>query len=502
MLLTVNSFNKQPTGSNCHLQLHSDLVSLAALVTSSMHLLSHGSIRSTTFLHKANRLLVYNALKCISGSSALPPHVGAQDIPRLLDIRKVLKQLRLLPRTTTFLCCSRCFTLHCEWSSHEKEFICPTYERLDSSITAICGTPLLIKERQVVAQSLIDWIGRMLARPDIEHALEIASYQQRRHSETVSSILDAAWVRGLVWLDGRPFLPSSAPELNLLLSLNVDSFHPFGLKPAGVHYSSTGVYMALLSLPGDIRYKKENMFFFTLIPGPSSPHGEHINSILKPLIDELEVLWSGVYYSCTAMKPGGRLVRVAMGCVVCDLPAALQVAGFAHHSSNNFPCAFCDITGAEMKQGNTKARLRSRAHLEKLGKMWLAKETSLEREQHFKKHSVRFTELSRLSYFDLTRSKVIDTMHTFFLGGIDRHISALLGMDSRTPDASGIAPPQLLSEVDHFDAEVTLQGGVRSQVQALGRIGIVSLCYARGLRVAGSVKMLMSLLWVSLSICL
>jgi Transposase family tnp2 len=419
-------------------------------------------------------------------------------IPNLLHARKILKQLELLPKTTDFLCCSRCFTLHREWDDRSAVHVCNVREALDPSATNICGTALVIKRRKILVQSLIDWIGRMLSRRDIEQELEVASYQSRPPLETISSILDGAWVRSLMGLDGRPFLPSSSPELNLLLSLNVDSFHPLGLKPAGSHYSSTGIYMTLLSLPASIRYKKENMFLFSIIPGPSAPHAEYLNSILMPLLDELEILWSGVYYSCTALKPDGRLVRVCMACVVCDLLAALQVAGLASHSSDILPCAFCHIRGSEMKQKNQQAPLRSRASLERLGNEWLKKDSALERKKHFKCHGVRFTALSRLSYWDITRSKVVDAMHTFMLDGLSRHISSLLGMDSNIPDANEICAPQLLSEADLFDAELVLWAGKRSQVEALGRIGVVSLCHARGLRHAGGIKTLIAMLWVPL----
>ena len=463
-----------------------------------MHLIAHSSLRSTAFLHKAHRQLVYTALENTTDPNSPQnnsvPALG--DISGFSDARKVMHRLDLIPRTVDFICCSRCFALHHEWDMQETEFIC--HNQLDTLTGRICGQRVVIQQRQIVVQSLIGWIGRMLGRANVERELEDASYQQRLPLEGTSSILNAAWVRSLAGKDGRPFLPSSPPELNLLLSVNVDGFHPLGLKPAGAHYTSTGIYLALLSLPVNLRYRKENMFFFTLIPGPEAPHGEHLNSILSPLVDELEVLWSGVRYSCTSRKPGGRLVRVAMGCIVCDLVAALQVAGLAHHSSDILPCAFCHIRGTEMKQSNVSVPLRSRAQLERLGHEWLALNSTSKRQKHFKQYGVRFTVFSRLPYFDITRAKVIDAMHAFFLNGFSRHINGLLGMDSRVPDASKVSSPQLLPEADLFDAEVILQSRIPSKVEALGRLAVVSLCHARGLRCAGGMKALIAALWVSL----
>ena len=478
------------------------------LITSSMHLLAGSSLKSSAFLHKAHRQLVYTALENI-GQNVVDLNdprndfaPALDDISRQSDARKIMHRLDLIPRTVGFICCSRCFTLHHERDAKEAVFICRNL--LDPLTGQICGEQAAVQQRQIMVQSLINWIGRMLGRANVEKELEDASYQQRPPLEATSSILNAAWVRSLAGKDGRPFLPSLPPELNLLLSVNVDGFHPLGLKPAGAHYTSTGIYLALLSLPANLRYRKENMFFFTLIPGPEAPHGEQLNSILSPLVDELEALWSGVHYSCTARKPGGRLVRAAMGCIVCDLVAALQVAGLAHHSSDILPCAFCHIRGAEMKQSSARARapLRSRAQLEQLGQEWLELNSTSKRQKHFKQHGVRFTVFSRLPYFDITRSKVIDAMHAFFLNGVSRHINSLLGMDSRVPETSEVSSPQLLHEADLFDAEIILRSKIPSKVAALGRLALVSLCHARGLRCAGSAKSLMAVLWVSPLACL
>lgn len=453
-----------------------------------MHLLARTSLASANFLHRANRLLQSNSQN----------YVGEMDGPRVptrgIDVRRLIRALKLPPATSSFICCSKCFHLHHEWNPQASFILCQNIP--DPSQNQSCGTHLVIRERRMVVQSLINWIGRMLSRVDIEHILEDQSYQERPKKFTVTEALDAKWARELTGPSGRPFFPSLRPELHLLLSLNVDSFNPFGMKPAGVHYSATGVYMTLMSLPAGIRYRKENTFFYTLTPGPGAPHNDDINSILAPLVAELEALWTGIYISETAKLKKGRIVRAAMGCLVCDLLAALQVAGLGDHSRDSFPCAFCKIRGRDMKQGNVKAPLRTRTELEALAREWHDLDTSEKRKKHFERYSVRYSVLSRLPYYDITRSKVIDSMHTHLLDQLERHINGLLGMDSRVPDASEISMPPMLSEADLFDAECILRDGSTSKIISLGRKAIVSLCSVRGLRFAGSIPTLVDTLVV------
>lgn len=81
------------------------------------------------------------------------------------------------------------------------------------------------------------------------------------------------------------------------------------------------------NLPRSERFKLENFLVVGTIPGPREPK-KHINSYLRPLVDELVDLWKGVYLKTTSMfgfVPG----RCALLCVSCDLPASRKVCGFA-----------------------------------------------------------------------------------------------------------------------------------------------------------------------------
>lgn len=74
---------------------------------------------------------------------------------------------------------------------------------------------------------------------------------------------------GQVWKDwqcwnGRDFL---ATPYSLAVTLNLDWFQPF----SHVNYSVGVIYMVILNLPREERYKVENIVLVSVIPGPKEP---------------------------------------------------------------------------------------------------------------------------------------------------------------------------------------------------------------------------------------
>ena len=76
---------------------------------------------------------------------------------------------------------------------------------------------------------------------------------------------------------------------NLSFILNIDFFQPY----KHVQYSLGALYLCVMNLPREIRYKRENAILVGLIPGPSEPRHD-MNSFLKPLVDDLMKCWQGV----------------------------------------------------------------------------------------------------------------------------------------------------------------------------------------------------------------
>ena len=95
---------------------------------------------------------------------------------------------------------------------------------------------------------------------------------------------------GKIWKDflfckGKPFLKD---PYTLGMTMNIDWFQPF----KHTTYSIGAIYITIMNLPRDIRYKRENVILCGLLPGPGEP--STLNPFLEPLVSELLELWKGV----------------------------------------------------------------------------------------------------------------------------------------------------------------------------------------------------------------
>ena len=94
---------------------------------------------------------------------------------------------------------------------------------------------------------------------------------------------------GKVWKDfnGKDFLNSPR---SLAFVLNVDWFELY-VRRSDV--SVGGIYLVLLNLPREERFKWENIILVGVIPDMETIP-KSINPFLEPLADELQVLWKGI----------------------------------------------------------------------------------------------------------------------------------------------------------------------------------------------------------------
>jgi hypothetical protein len=168
-------------------------------------------------------------------------------------------------------------------------------------------------------QTMKSWLGRLLSRPDIEKAIAETTSQRQ---QPIFPRIQNLWVPGPikdVWdaevfcsfqgPDGQSWLDAPPGELRLIVSLFVDWFNPFGNKTAGKSVSVGTIYMVCMNLPVHLRYQIENVYLVGIIPSPQEPNIDHVNNYLRPLIDELLLLWhTGVYFLRTVDYLYGRLV--------------------------------------------------------------------------------------------------------------------------------------------------------------------------------------------------
>ncbi|KZT18076.1 hypothetical protein NEOLEDRAFT_1081034 [Neolentinus lepideus HHB14362 ss-1] len=161
-----------------------------------------------------------------------------------------------------------------------------------------------------------------------------------------------------------------------------------------------------------------------ILAGPKEQTPDEIQRFLRPIVSDLIRLWRDGIRIATPECPEGRLVRVILVAVVCDKPAAHKLAGFGSHSHTQF-CTNCTITQKDKASPSawTKGAFPARTNAEqrRLGEEYNKLTNKAARENFVKANATRYTQLSRLPYFDLVKQTVIDPMHNLFLGLVKTH---------------------------------------------------------------------------------
>ncbi|KAJ3493779.1 hypothetical protein NLJ89_g10940 [Agrocybe chaxingu] len=312
----------------------------------------------------------------------------------------------------------------------------PRSSACNEALRVLTGTGMVKPARLYLYHELDDWLATLFSRKDIETLLD--RDLDDRNTDTVWDIWDATELQSFLGPEhdpSRPFIKKSGDECRLVFSLNMDGFNPFTNKEAGKVVSTGAIYMICLNLPVAIRHDLENMFLVGVIPGPDHPSTDQINPLLRPLVEDLLQLWDpGVFLTATATYPHGRLVRGALIPVICDLPAARQIGGFASHSSNN-QCSICLLKADEIDNLDPSTwPMRTVDEHREVAQAWLDAPTDKKRAELFESFGVRWSELLRLPYWDPINFLIIDSMHGFFLRLFQRHCRQIWGMDIKFDD--------------------------------------------------------------------
>ena len=125
-----------------------------------------------------------------------------------------------------------------------------------------------------------------------------------------------------------PFLSN---QNNIGLMLNVDRFKPFKRS----EYKVADLMMTVLNLPRAEKFKERWTMILGIIPGPTEPKG-NINTFLKPLVDDLLLLWDGL-----PLHPEGKTVKAALIALSADMPALRKVSQFVSHKAD-YGCSRCN----------------------------------------------------------------------------------------------------------------------------------------------------------------
>ena len=164
----------------------------------------------------------------------------------------------------------------------------------------------------------------------------------------------------------------------------------------------------------------ENVIIVGCIPGPTEPK-LNLNSYIKPMVDELLELWHGVWMK-SASCFGYIFVRCALTCVTADLLALRNVCGFVSYTAS-MGCSKCmkkfvsgnfgdkmDYSGYDCENWTLCDHKTHEKYISEI-----ISSTTEERDL-IKQYGVRYSELLRLTYFDIVRCHAIDAMHNLLLG--------------------------------------------------------------------------------------
>ncbi len=261
--------------------------------------------------------------------------------------------------------------------------------------------------------SLVSSLQCMLSQPGFYRHCE----QGRQDFMQDGSLLSDVY-NGKLWKDFLHFKDKSYLEArnSIAFILNVDWFQPFKHR----QYSVGVIHLAIMNLPRAIRFKRENIIIVGILPGPSEP-SKNMNSYLTPLVSELLTLWDGAQFVTHDL--GTQVIRCALLCVGCDLPAGRKVCGFLSYVAN-LGCSRCygqfgtgvfgvrDYSGFDRAKWTLRSNNKHRADV----KATLACTSKTARECKESELGCRYSSLLQLPYFDPVRMLIIDPMHNLYLG--------------------------------------------------------------------------------------
>ena len=381
-----------------------------------------------------NVLLKFLALffRTLSQKVVNLPQLFLDSLPvNMYTARKVLVKKQSF---TKYVCCPKCGSLYSITDCSEKihcDFVkFPNHSQPQHRKP--CGTMLVkeVKNRNgkiifypkfiYCYKSVVDSLQEMLRRPGF-----YAKCEQWRIRSAQNDVLSDVY-DGTVWTkflnpNGNPFL--SLPG-NYAFQLNVDWFNPFKYTT----HSEGAIYLSILNLPRNERYLQENIFLVGVIPGPREPH-LNINSYLRPLVAELRNLWSGVVLENAQGMP--IIVRAALICCTCDIPALRKVCGFVGHAAEkgcskcllSFPTSFGDrpdYSNFDISQWTPRNTHQHRS----AANDHIQCSTRMAQKKIEKENGVRYSILLELPYFDPVQMSVIDPMHNLLLGTA-KHITEI-----------------------------------------------------------------------------
>ncbi|EIW82014.1 hypothetical protein CONPUDRAFT_72351 [Coniophora puteana RWD-64-598 SS2] len=257
-------------------------------------------------------------------------------------------------------------------------------------------------------------IRTLLKLPGIEGLLDAWRVKEQAQG-TYMDTCDGEVTKCLKDPAGKPFFLNafnkrngSHGELRIGVNLSLDWLSYIRSNTAPSHTSGP-VSFSVCNLPPEYRYCTANV-----IPASAMeiwPCGA--NGIMPQS-----------FFMFVMYRPLGRHVHVILVAVVGNKAAAHKVGGYGSHSHTNFDTlCWISISNKAMPDAFREGVFPTRTDQEQqeLGELYRNLPNQAKRAKFAHNHATRFSQLSRLPYFDLVKQIVIDPMHNLFLGVVKTH---------------------------------------------------------------------------------
>lgn len=472
------------------------LIPLACwLVVLALHFRAHLSSKDTSFLLRTLETIVMLVVeRAFRHVPTLPPNLRALIGigPWTVTLDTIVQRLELMNPSRRYVRCQKCWKL----SAFNKEVPAAAATRCDGTVDGErCGTRLFtevwLKGKKVTRpicefeyQSVHDWLGRLMSKPGLEDMMD-SVVPSLEENEKISDFWGGVFANTFQRL-GQPFWKGD-PKLNegrYIFSLAVDWFTPHQSGPASKGWSIGVVFLVCMNLPKHLRFKVENVCLVGVLPGPFKTKPHQLHHILGLVVEDFLQLWNtGVWYTRTAKYPLGRLIRAAIGPVVCDMEGARDVSGFTGFNSAIF-CSYCLLQLRQIKNFARDSWPVRQWHTHAAAAtQWSNTPTSAARKALSATTGVTWTPLLRLPYWNPISCTVLDPMHNLLLGLLQRHCRVIWGMDVKTPSDEGgpvgLASPPTAEEMAR--ARHVLRTGSKAALGKLYVHMLQGLCLETGL---------------------
>ncbi|XP_071705362.1 uncharacterized protein [Rutidosis leptorrhynchoides] len=167
-------------------------------------------------------------------------------------------------------------------------------------------------------------------------------------------------IDGLAWKEIDKRYPDFAREhRNIRLGLAADGFNPFGNM--NNPYSMWPVILTTYNTPPWICMKESSLMLTMLIPGPKSP-GKDIDVYLRPLVDELKILWSEGVVTHDSVTNTYFQMKAMLIWTINDYPARSSLSGWSGQGYK--ACPTCNEDTPAMRVKNKIVFVSHRPNLE------------------------------------------------------------------------------------------------------------------------------------------